>query len=55
MYGKVREDIREIMQTLCKYKDVEIIAGAVCIDHAHLSIAIALKLSISSFMGYGGW
>ena len=40
MYGKVREDIREMIKTLCKYKDVEIIAGAVCEDHVHLSVAI---------------
>ena len=29
LYGKVREDVREIINTLCKYKNVEIIAGAV--------------------------
>ena len=33
LYGKVREDVREILSTLCKYKNVEIIAGAVCVDH----------------------
>ena len=40
------------ISTLCKYKDVEIIEGAVCIDHIHLSVAIPPKLSISNFMGY---
>ena len=29
LYGKVREDVREIINTLCKYKNVEIIVGAV--------------------------
>ena len=56
LYGKVREDVREdvreIITILCKYKNVEIIAGAVCMDHVHLSVAIPPKLSISSFMGY---
>ena len=52
MYGGIRDDVRDIISTLCKYKDVEIIAGAVCIDHVHLSVAIPLKLSISNFMGY---
>ena len=28
------------------------IAGAVCIDHVHLSVEILPKLSISNFMGY---
>ena len=30
MYGKVKIDMREIIKTLCKYKKVEIIEGAVC-------------------------
>ena len=50
LYGKVREDVREIIDTLCKYKNVEIIAGAVCKDHVHLSVAIPPKISISNFM-----
>ena len=49
LYGKVREDVREILSTLCKYKNVEIIAGAV---YVHLSIAIPPKLSVSDSMGY---
>ena len=49
---KVWDDVREIISTLCSYKDVEIIAGAVCLDHVHLSVAIPPKLSVSSFMGY---
>lgn len=52
LYGKIRDDVRQIISTLCKYKDVKIIAGAVCIDHVHLSFAIPPKLSISNFMGY---
>ena len=52
MYGKLREDVREIISTLYKYKDVEIIDGAVCVDHVHLSVAVPPKYSISTFMGY---
>ena len=44
--------MREILSTLCKYRKVEIIAGAVCLDHVHLSVAIPPKESISGFMGY---
>lgn len=40
LYGRIRRDVREIIATLCQYKNVEIIAGAVCIDHVHLSVAI---------------
>ena len=35
-----------------KYKNVEIVAGAVCPDHVHLSVAIPPKLVVSKFMGY---
>ena len=52
LYGKLREDVREIIKILCKYKNVEIIDGAVCEDHIHLSVAIPPKISISNFMGY---
>jgi putative transposase len=52
MYGKVRDDMREVIRTLCKYKKVEIVEGAVCPDHVHLCVSIPPKLSISDFMGY---
>ena len=52
LYGKILYDVREILETLCEYKQVDIIAGAVCIDHMHLSVAIPPKLSVSQFMGY---
>ena len=52
LYGVVRDDVREILRTLCKYKGVEIVAGAVCADHVHLCVSIPPKLSISDFVGY---
>ena len=52
IYGKVKADIREILRTLCRYKKVEIIEGAVCVDHVHLCLSIPPKLAISEFMGY---
>lgn len=52
LYGQLRTDVREIIQTLCNYKGIEIVLGAVCIDHVHLCVSIPPKMSISSFMGY---
>ncbi len=52
LYGKAREDVREIINTLCEYKNVDVIAGAVYIDHVHLDVAISPKFSVSSFIGY---
>lgn len=51
LYGKLKADVREIISTLCRYKEVEIIDGAVCEDHIHLSVAIPPKYS-TKFMGY---
>ena len=52
MYGRVKEDVREIIKTLCGCKKVKIIEGAVCSDHVHLCVSIPPKISISEFMGY---
>ena len=52
LYGKRKEDIREILKTLCGYKKVEILEGAVCKDHVHLCLSIPPKMSVSDFMGY---
>jgi len=36
LFGQMKRDVREILSTLCKYKGVEIIEGAVCVDHVHM-------------------
>lgn len=51
-YNEKREDIREIIKTLCTWKWVDIIEGEVCPDHIHLLLSIPPKLSVSSFTGY---
>jgi len=52
MYGKVRGDISEIIKILCRYKKVEIVERAVCLDHVHICVSIPPKIAISEFMGY---
>ena len=52
LYGQVRNDVREILRTLCEYKKVEIVEGAVCADHVHLCVRIPPKMAVSEFMGY---
>lgn len=44
--------MREIIKTLCGYKNIEIVEGAVCSDHVHLCVCIPPKTSVSSFMVY---
>ena len=51
-FQEKRTDIRDIIQTLCKWKGVDILEGEVCPDHIHLLLSIPPKMSVSSFMGY---
>ena len=52
LYGRLREDVSDVIKTLCQYKGVEIVEGTVCVDHVHLCVCIPPKMSVSSFMGY---
>ena len=52
LYEQIKADVREIIKKLCEYKKVEIIEGAVCIDHVHICVSVPPKISVSEFMGY---
>ena len=52
LFGQLKFDVRERLSTLCRYKGVEIIEGAMCADHVYMCVSILPKISISSFMGY---
>ena len=52
LFGKIKAEVQEIIRTLCRYKKVDIVSGAVCSDHIHLCLSIPPKLSVSEFMGY---
>ena len=52
LYSKLRADVREIIKKLCEYKKVEIVNGAVCVNHVHINVIIPPKISIAEFMGY---
>ena len=52
IYYEYRKDLQDIIRTLCRYKEVEIIEGHMMPDHIHLLLSIPPKTSISSFMGY---
>ena len=36
IYGQLKKDIGEILRTLCKQKNVEILEAEACIDHIHM-------------------
>ena len=52
LYGRLKEDVRDVLKTLCTYKKVEIVEGAVCSDHVNLCVCLPPKMSVSEFMGY---
>lgn len=52
IYYELREDIRQIIKDLCKWKGVAIIEGHLMCDHIHLLVSIPPKYSVSNFMGY---
>ena len=52
IYGKIKQDIGQILRKLCEHKKVEIHEASACKDHIHKLVSIPPKLSVSSFMGY---
>ena len=52
IYGKIKQDIGQMIRKLCEYKGVEIIEAEACKDHIHMLVVIPPKYSVSQFMGY---
>ena len=52
IYGKIKQDIGQMIRKLCEYKGVEIIEAEACKDHIHMLVEIPPKYSVSQFMGY---
>jgi putative transposase len=52
IYGKIKQDIGQILRTLCARKEVEIIEAEACADHIHMLVKIPPKYSVSEIMGY---
>lgn len=52
LYGRIREQLREILHQLAKQRESEILEGHLCIDHVHMLIRIPPKYSVSEVVGY---
>ena len=52
IYGKIKQDIGQMIRKLCEYKGVEIIEAEACKDHIHMLVSMPPKYSVSQFMGY---
>ena len=52
LYGDNRQKVMDIIKRLCRDIDVEIVEGAMCPDHIHMSLRIPPRLSVAYVMGY---
>ena len=52
IYGKLRQDIANILSALCKRKGVKIVEAEMCPDHVHMLVEIPPSISVSSIVGY---
>lgn len=52
IYGQLKKDIGEILRTLCKQKNVEILEAEACVDHIHMLVSTPPYLSVAQFMGF---
>ena len=52
IYGKIKQDIGQMLRKLCEYKQVEIIEAEACRDHIHMLVSIPPKYSVAQIMGY---
>ena len=52
VYGKLREDVGQILRKLCQQKGIEIHEATACSDHIHMLISIPPKMAVSYVMGY---
>ena len=48
----MKQDIANILSTLCKRKGVHIVEAEMCRDHVHMPVEIPPNISVSSFVGY---
>ena len=51
-YGKLKQDIANILSILCKRKSVHIVEAEICPDHVHMLVEIPPSTSVSYFVGY---
>ena len=51
-YEQERMEIGQVLRTLCKRKEVNLLEAEACPDHIHILVEITPKISISNFMGY---
>lgn len=51
IFAQLRDSIKEILQSLCKYKGIEILEGHLMPDHIHMLVSIPPKIRCVEFYG----
>ena len=52
LYGKLREQLKEVFHELARQKECKIISGNLVLDHVHVCISIPPKHSVSAIIGF---
>jgi putative transposase len=52
LHGELAKSLRAIIRQLCEWKQIEILAGNVQIDHVHLVISFPPKYSVAEVIGF---
>lgn len=52
LYGQIRQRTGQILRSLAKQKEVEIIEGNACVDHIHMVLSIPPKYSVAMVVGF---
>ena len=52
IFGKIGQDIGQMLRKLCDYKGIEIIEAESGVDHIHMLLSIPPKYSVAQIMGY---
>ena len=47
IYGKIKQDIGQMLRKLCEYKGIEIHEAEACKDHIHMLVARFVEQTIS--------
>ena len=52
LYGECRTEMKAILRQLLEMKKIEVVEGAMCSNHVHLSIRIPPKYAVAEIMGF---
>jgi len=52
LYGKIRQNLGEVIRELARQRESLILEGHLCSDHVHVYVAIPPKFAVAQVVGY---